>query len=70
MKCSDCRRPITAGEQAKRRAEYRLQGDGTVKVFGHGMPDGELTAAVGQVVKVKHNGCYHSAVKREQRGRR
>lgn len=67
MKCSDCHKPITGGEQARRRAEYRRQGDGSVKVFGHGMPDGDLAAAAGQLVKVKHSGCYHAAKKREQR---
>jgi hypothetical protein len=67
MRCADCRRVIAPGEQARRRAEYRLQGDGSVKVFGHGMPDGELAAVTGQLLKVKHSGCYWSARKREQR---
>ena len=31
------------------------------------MPDGELAAAAGQLIKVKHAGCYHAARKREQR---
>lgn len=66
MKCSDCHRPVSAAD-AKRRAEYRLQPDGTIKVFGHDMPDGELTAATGQLVAVKHSGCYWAARKREQR---
>ncbi len=66
MKCAECHRPITA-EQAKRRAEYRLQPDGTVKVLGHGMPDGELAPFTGQLIAVKHSGCYWSARKREQR---
>jgi len=51
----------------RRRAEFRLQPDGTVMVFGHGMPDGNLDKAAGQLVKVKHNGCYHAARKRAQR---
>jgi hypothetical protein len=66
MKCSDCHRPLS-GMEAQRRAEYRRQDDGTVKVFGRGMPDGPLAAAVGQLVGVKHCGCYWAAVKREQR---
>ena len=67
IKCADCHKPVAAGEQARRRAEYRLQPDGLVKVFGHGMPDGDLAAATGQLVAVKHSGCYHAARKREQR---
>jgi hypothetical protein len=50
-----------------RRAEFRLQGDGSVKVFGPGMPGGPLAAASGRLVKVEHNGCYWAAVKRERR---
>jgi hypothetical protein len=46
------------------------QGDGTVKVFGPGMPDGPLAAATGQLEKVKHNGCYHADRKREERAGR
>lgn len=69
MKCAICHKPVTAGEQARRRAEYRLVG-GETKVFGHGMPDGELDKVSGQLVKVEHSGCYHAARKREQRGRR
>jgi hypothetical protein len=68
VKCDSCRRPFTSADQLRRRAEYRRQGDGSVKVFGHGMPDGELAQASGQLVKVKHNGCYHADRKREQRG--
>lgn len=67
MKCHDCHRPIGAGQDARRRAEFRQQPDGSIKVFGHGMPDGELSEASGQLVKVKHNGCYWAAVKRERR---
>lgn len=68
MKCDDCHRPIGAASEARRRAEFRLQPDSTLKVFGHGMPDGELSEASGQLIKVKHNGCYWAAVKRERRG--
>ena len=67
MKCSDCRKPIASGADSARRAEYRLQPGDRLRVFGHGMPDGELADAVGQLVAVKHNGCYHAARKREQR---
>ena len=66
IKCATCHRPITTAE-AVRRAEYRLQRDSTIKVFGHGMPDGPLSAAAGQLIKVKHSGCYHADRKREQR---
>lgn len=69
MKCFICRKPISGGEQARRRAEYRQVGD-AVKVFGMGMPDGPLALASGQLVKVAHNGCYHAARKREQRNAR
>jgi hypothetical protein len=50
-----------------RRAEFRQQPDGSVKVFGPGMPGGPLAAASGRLVKVEHNGCYWAAVKRERR---
>lgn len=66
MKCAVCKR-FLSGLDAQRRAEYRLQPDGGLKVFGHGMPDGPLAAAAGQLVKVLHNGCYHAARKRAQR---
>ncbi len=66
IKCADCHQPIT-GEQAKRRAEYRLLPGDRLRVFGHGMPDGELATAAGQLIAVKHSGCYWSARKREQR---
>jgi hypothetical protein len=69
LKCDLCHRPLT-GQEAQRRAEYRLQGDGSVKVFGKGMPDGPLDAARGQLVRVRHNGCYWAQAKREQRARR
>lgn len=68
MKCADCRRPIGSGQDALRRAEFWLQPDTSIKVFGHSMPDGELSEATGQLVKVKHNGCYWAAWKRERRG--
>jgi hypothetical protein len=70
LKCSICRKPIGPGPEAARRAEYRLQGDGSVKVFGNGMPGGPLAAAAGQLVKVSHNGCYWAARKREERAAR
>ena len=70
MKCDNCRKPVGAGQEARRRAEFRRQSDGTIKVFGHGMPDGELSEAAGQLIKVQHNGCYWAAVKREQRSRK
>ena len=66
MKCATCHRPINSAD-AVRRAEYRQQRDGTVKVFGHGMPGGPLSAAAGQLVGAKHSGCYHADRKREQR---
>jgi len=69
VKCNACHKPIAGGAEAKRRAEYRLQKDGSVKVFGHGMPDGELSEAAGQLTGVGHNGCYWAAFKREQRAR-
>ena len=34
---------------------------------GIGMPDGPLSAATGQLIEVKHSGCYRAARKREQR---
>lgn len=67
MKCSICHKPLAAGQDARRRAEFRRQPDDSIKVFGKGMPDGELAAATGQLVQVQHNGCYWAAVKREQR---
>lgn len=70
MKCWICHKPIGGGEQSRRRAEYRAQGDGSVKVFGIGMPDGPLERASGQLVKAAHNGCYHARRKREQRAAR
>ena len=70
MKCATCLKPVAGGEQGRRRAEYRRQPDGTVKVFGRGMPDGELAQATGQLVKVKHNGCYHADRKRGERAGR
>lgn len=66
MKCFFCHRPIAGGE-ARRRAEYRRQPDGSLKVYGQGMLDGPLAAAAGQLVKVAHNGCYWAATKKEQR---
>lgn len=70
MKCDTCHRPVRGGQEALRRAEYRRQPNGTVKVFGAGMPDGPLSAATGQLEKVKHNGCYHADRKRAQRSGR
>lgn len=70
MKCSSCHKPLGSGADMARRAEFRRQKDGSVKVFGRGMPDGELSEAAGQVLEVKHNGCYWAAVKREQRAAR
>jgi hypothetical protein len=55
VKCDFCHRPLS-GQDAQRRAEYRLQGDGSVKVFGKSMPDGPLAAATGRLVKVRHSG--------------
>jgi hypothetical protein len=67
VKCAICRKDIGSGEQARRRAEYRRQPDGSVKVFGRGMPDGELSEAAGQLTEVRHNGCYWAEVKRMRR---
>jgi hypothetical protein len=67
VKCDTCRKAIASGTEFRRRAEYHRHPDGTVRVFGHGMPDGELADAVGQLVAVKHSGCYWSARKHEQR---
>lgn len=69
MKCATCLKPVKGGQEAQRRAEYRLV-NGEIRVFGQGMPDGPLAAATGQLVKVKHNGCYHADRKREQRSGR
>lgn len=66
MKCWLCHRPVS-GAEARRRAEYRTQLDGSVKVFGPGMPGGPLAAAAGQLAKVAHNGCYWAAVKKDRR---
>ena len=70
MKCAGCLKSVGGGEQGRRRAEHWRQGDGSVKVFGIGMPDGPLAAATGQLVKVEHNGCYWARVKKEQRAAR
>lgn len=70
VKCWICKKLIGSGEQFRRRAEYRLQGDGSEKVFGHGMPNGDLSRVAGQLVKVAHNGCYWADRKRVQRSAR
>jgi hypothetical protein len=67
VKCWLCHKPVAPGQEARRRAEYRRQPDGSVKIFGTGMPDGDLAKVSGQLVKVAHNGCYWAAFKRERR---
>lgn len=44
------------------------QADGSVKTYGHQMPDGPITAATGRLTKGWHNKCWHAARKREARG--
>jgi hypothetical protein len=70
VKCSICHRPVTGGQEAQRRAEFRQQPDGSVKVFGPGMPGGPLALASGRLTEVRHNGCYWAAIKRERRAPR
>jgi hypothetical protein len=50
-----------------KRAEYRRQPDGTVKVFGVNMPDGPLSEARGELVAAKHSKCYWIDAKRAKR---
>lgn len=68
MKCAECRRDIRRGAEEQKRVEYRLQGDGTEKVFGYQMPDGPLDVATGRLVRVIHSKHYWANLKAEHRG--
>lgn len=68
MKCSECKQVIKPGTEEAKRAEFRRQADGSVKVFGHQMPDGRLDEATGQLVRVLHSKEYWAEVKLARRG--
>jgi hypothetical protein len=68
VKCAVCRREIRRGVEEQKRVEYHRQPDGTIKIFGYQMPDGELSKATGPLVKVIHSKHYWSARKTEERG--
>jgi hypothetical protein len=63
VRCSACYQPIAPGLDARKRAEYRRQPDGTLEVFGIGMPGGPLARASGPLVKAEHGRCYWAAEK-------
>ncbi len=44
------------------------QADGSIKTYGHQMPDGPLAKAAGRLTHGWHNKCWHAARKREARG--
>lgn len=69
MNCYWCSWPVKAGMEETKRAEFREQPGGGLKVFGVGMPDGPLVVAEGRLVKVEHNKCYWTATRRAERGR-
>jgi hypothetical protein len=69
MKCATCINEIKIGQEAAKRAEYREQTDGTMKIFGANMPDGSLDKATGRLVRAKHQKCYWSVEKKERRAR-
>lgn len=63
-RCSKyCQREIAPGQDWRKRAEFRRQPDGEVKVFGEYMPDGPLAKATGTLVAVAHSKCYWGAQK-------
>jgi hypothetical protein len=68
MRCAGCKQEIRRGAEERKRVEFRLQPDGSTKVFGWQMPDGDLDKASGQLVKVMHSKEYWVMVKAERRG--
>ncbi len=68
MRCYICKLPIRRGAEEQKRVEYRVQLDGTVKVFGYQMPDGSLVEATGILAKVVHSVHYWQEVKAQRRG--
>jgi hypothetical protein len=68
MRCAICKRPIRRGVEEQKRVEYRLGGDGKLRIFGYQMPDGPLAEAYGQLTKVTHSVHYWAGVKAARRG--
>lgn len=68
MKCCACHRGIASGVEAKKMVVEYTQPDGSTKLFGYQMPDGELPAATGRILRGWHAKCFHVQRKREARG--
>ena len=68
MRCAECKREFRRGAEEAKRVEYRRQPDGSVKVFGHQMPDGPLSEATGVLERAIHSKHYWAGVKAERRG--
>lgn len=64
MICFFCHRPIRGADVAK-RYEWR-NFNGKVFIYGQGAPDGPLSKAFGQLVKLSHNKCYHADKKQQE----
>lgn len=68
MRCTSCQRPIAAGAEAQKMIIEYAQTDGSLKLFGFGMPDGVISAAKGAMVRGWHSKCFWVAKKREAKG--
>jgi hypothetical protein len=68
LRCAICKRQIRRGIEEQKRVEYRLQPDGSEKIFGHQMPDGPLAKATGSLIKVIHSVHYWAETKAARRG--
>lgn len=68
MRCTVCKKDIPSGAEARKMIAEYTQDDGTTKVFGYLMHDGELSAATGRLIRGWHHKCFHVVRKREARG--
>lgn len=68
MRCTHCKGNIAAGADAAKMIVEYTQPDGSVKVFGFGMPDGPVSEATGRLLRAYHHKHFWVVRKREQRG--
>lgn len=51
-----------------KRVEHHRAPDGSLRIYGINMPDGQLDQVIGPLVKVLHSKCYWIITKRVRRG--
>lgn len=68
MRCTECKRLVGSGIEARKMIVEYVQDDGSTKTFGLGLPTGALANATGRLHRGFHSKCYWIAKKRDARG--